>query len=168
MSSVFRVVALIALIAARAAPALCQLPETAQGEGFASVVAQLVRDSTTSVGIGGETIVTPADSITARLMREAGRPLDARPDSRLLCPGSTLASGETPPAPRGYFAKVEVRPSTDAADLASRTVIVTHSCGFMYRGKLGRGGAYALTEYWEVRLLDGRWRIARRTGVSVT
>ena len=114
--------------------------------------------------------VTPADSITARLLREAGHPVSPPSGSQvILCPGSTLANGAPAPGLRGYVLRVEVVPASDAPlDRTVRVVRVTHACRYMYQGEFHRGGVFATTAFWKVRLREGRWQIQRLLARSIT
>ena len=113
--------------------------------------------------------VTAEDTVTARLLREAGIPTSPPVRETLLCPGSTLANGAPPPGTRGYYLRLEIGPShREPSDSTVRVVQVTHACRFMYQGEFHRGGAFSTTMFWEVRLRDARWRIGRRLGFSIT
>lgn len=115
-------------------------------------------------------ILVAGDSTTARLFLEAGRSVPLREQGmQLLCPGSTLANGEPAPGPRGYFVGVSVHEITDPSAPGVRRVTVSHTCQFMHRGVLPRGGgAFMMGAIWELRLHDGRWRVARELGRMIT
>jgi hypothetical protein len=139
-------------------------------DGFASVIRTLVTDSAMAGAGRAERPATAADSVTVRLLEQAGLPMAPRVEGQaLLCPGSTLASGAPPPGVRGYYLRLEVVPGVqDPTDSTVRVVHVTHSCRYMYKGEFSRGGAFATTASWELRLRDGRWHIARWLGFSTT
>jgi hypothetical protein len=140
-------------------------------DGFASVIRVLVADSAMALGAGrAERPVTPADSVTARLLREAGHPVSPPSGAGdILCPASTLANGAPAPGLRGYVLDLTVVPSSDApTDRTVRTVRVTHFCRYMYQGEFHRGGLFATTAFWEVRLREGRWQIVRLLARSLT
>ena len=139
--------------------------------GFASVVRALVADSAMAWGAGrAERPATPADTVTARMLREAGHPVSPPSGPReILCPGSTLANGAPAPGLRGYVLRVEVVPTLDApTDSTARVVRVTHACRYMYQGEFSRGGVFATTAFWDVRLREGRWQIVRLLARSIT
>ena len=137
---------------------------------FAAVVRALVADSAMAGAGRAERPVTAEDSVTSRLLDQAGIPMASRVDGQaLLCPASTLANGAPPPGLRGYYLRVEVVPDVrNPADSTVRVVRITHSCQFMYQGTFSRGGTFATTAYWEVRLRDGHWQIARLLARSFT
>lgn len=139
-------------------------------DDFASVIRVLIADSAMTGAGRAERPVTAADSVTSRLLDQAGVPVAPRVDEQgLLCPASTLANGAPPPGPRGYYLRVEVVPDArNPTDSAVRVVRITHSCQFMYQGKFSRGGVFATTAFWEVRLRDGRWQIAGLLARSIT
>jgi len=152
----------------RSTPRTAARPES--DDGLASVIRVLVEDSAMAGAGRADRPVTAADPTTARLLRAAGH-LTALPvrGQMLLCPSSTLADGTPPPDARGYYLRLEVVPSLrEPSDSTVRVVEVTHSCRFMYQGEFSRGGVYSTTMFWEVRLRDGRWGIARRLGFSIT
>ena len=114
--------------------------------------------------------VTVADSLSARLLDQAGVPTAPRTTGQpLLCPASTLANGTPPPGLRGYYVRIEIVPDTDVpTDSTVRVVRITHSCRFMYRGEFSRGGVFATTAFWKVQLRAERWQIVRLLARSIT
>jgi hypothetical protein len=114
--------------------------------------------------------VTPIDTLTARLLNQAGVPVVPRIDGQdLLCPGSTLANGAPPPGPRGYYLRLDVAPGRqDPSDPTVRVISVTHACRYMYQGAFSRGGGFATTAFWEMQLRAGRWQVVRLLGRSIT
>jgi hypothetical protein len=128
----------------------------------------LLVDSARAIGAKADRTVWAADSVTAQLLRRAGHPLPPPPKGTTLCPGSSLASDAPAPGPRGYFVRVEVGPGSDPTDTTVRHVHITHSCQFMYRGAFSRGGVFATTEIWAVRLQDGRWQVDRLLARAIT
>lgn len=139
-------------------------------DGLASIVRVLVTDSAMTGAGRAERPVTVADSVTARLLNQAGVPTTPPVVGQaLLCPASTLASGAPPPGLRGYYVRVEVMPDADApTDSTVRVVGVTHSCRFMYQGEFSGGGVFLTRAFWKVQLRDERWQIVRLLGLSIT
>ena|SRR5829696_7392270 len=80
-------------------------------DGFASVIRVLVTDSAMGGAGRAERPATAADSITTRLLEQAGYRAAPRVEGQaLLCPASTLANGAPPPGLRGYYLRLEVVP----------------------------------------------------------
>ena len=144
--------------------------QASPADSFAAVIRTLVADSSMRGAGRAERPVTAADAVTARLLEEAGVPVASHVQGEdLLCPGSTLATGAPPRGPRGYYLRVETKPDARTpTDSTVHVVHLTYSCRFMYRGEFSRGGVFATTEFWEVHVRDGRWRIARLLGRAIT
>lgn len=138
-------------------------PQPSRDDGFGDVVRGIVTDSLVGGGRRDGAVYEPADAASDRLLREAGfAAVPIAGPQRPVCPGSTDATGAPAAAPVGYIVRVhrEAGPTSDALQLD-----VSVRCSFVYHGggrPFGQGGT------WELRLVNGRWRIARLVGDWIT
>jgi hypothetical protein len=127
------------------------------------VVRGLVADSLVGGGRRSGSVYTPGDAASDSLLREAGFAAEPLAGPRQpTCPGSTDKTGAPTGGAVGYIARVHREAESGPNVLR---LDVTVSCSFIYHGAargFGQGGT------WELRLVNGRWGIARRLADWIT
>jgi hypothetical protein len=142
-----------------ASPARPQPPISRTETGLRSLARQLVVDSLVCAGTRADELLEAVDSATAGMLRDArGRAPRVTPDSRLVCPASTEASGAPVARDRGHAVRLTVSATAVATE---RDVEAVLSCLFVHRG---RERGFATSRTWRVRLVDGQWRVVRLVG----
>ena len=91
-------------------------------------------------------------------MRLAQVPIHA--STNLYCPGGTEQNGQVVRGTLGYLVEVSMKGEGE-----TRVISVTKSCTFMFRGK---EHGFMQGSDFEIKRLDGHWRLNRQLGGFIT
>jgi hypothetical protein len=154
---------LVTVGAVAASIAEAQRPAPANKELYELTHAVVV-DSLTGGGWQEDQIFVAVDSASLALLVLAKVPATlAEQDETVTCPGSTLGTSGKVLTNVGYRVKVELQQSEDKAGWI---LSVNKSCGFVYQGRDPRGFLHGGT--WEIRKVNGSWRIIRQLHGVIT
>lgn len=143
----------------------CRAPapvQAAPDDGLGALLRSMVTDSLVGGGRRSDQRYVAANAASDSLLRASGLVLTPFSDVRqLACPGSTDAASEPVASEVGYIVRID-RAEQVPGVLRLKLMV---SCTFIFRGDR-RGFAQGST--WELRQLDGRWRVTSRFARWVT
>lgn len=146
------------VVSATASPSLNAQSSGVDSTGIALLVKAVVLDSLNGGGRVPGQVVWAADSTSAAwLSRAVAQIVAVSTASSITCPGSTTAENVPMQPPVGYQISVRVAATPDSAGWM---LSVSKACRFVFRGS-DRRGAFAEWARWEIRCIDGAWRIVR-------
>ena len=123
-----------------------------------ALLRQVVADSLEGGGRQAEQHLLAADSITRALLRSAAVAVDSSaPVQGVICPGTTIAPDSGAAPLFGYHVQVALRATPDSAGWLLRVAKWCTSG----TNSIGRQRGYMTTGLWEIRRVEGRWRIVR-------
>ena len=124
----------------------------------------IVVDSLAAGGWQDDQIFVAIDSSSLALLELAKVPATlAERGKTVTCPGSTTGTTGMVLTNIGYRVKVELQQSEDKAGWI---LGVNKSCEFVYQGRNPRGFLHGGT--WEIRKVNGSWRIIRQLHGVIT
>ena len=124
----------------------------------------IVVDSLAGGGWQDDQIFVAVDSTSLALLALAKVPATlAEQGKAVTCPGSTTGTTGKVLTNVGYWVKVELQQSEDKAGWILR---VNKSCQFVYQGRDPRRFLHGGT--WEIRKVNGSWRIIRQLHGVIT
>lgn len=160
LASLIRSVVIVGAIAGSIAKA--QPP--AADRGLYELTHAIVVDSLTGGGWQDDQIFVAIDSSSSALLALAKVPATlAEQGKKVTCPGSTTGTTGMVLTNVGYLVEVKLRPSDDKAGWI---LSVNKSCGFVYQGRNPKSFLHGGT--WEVRKVNGSWRIIRQIDGVIT
>ena len=128
---------------------------------------EIVRDVVVNSLHGGgwqeDQIFVARDSASFALLVSANVPATYEPTKVVTCPGSTTGTTGKILTNLGYWVKVDLEKSDDTAGWI---LSVNKSCQFVYQGRDPRGFLHGGT--WEIRKVNGSWRIVRQLRGIIT
>jgi hypothetical protein len=155
-------VALVFLIFASSARAQATLPIA--DKDVLRLTHSVVTDSLVGGGQRSDQSFFSADSSSARLLALINVPAArSQPGKSVPCPGSTNISGGPASLGVGYRIKVQLLSTEDSTGWLLK---LTKSCLFIYQGQEPRG--FYEGGSWEIRKVDGVWRIVRMLDRVIT
>jgi hypothetical protein len=156
------VAALVFLIFASSAGAQASLPIA--DKDLLRLTHSIVTDSLVGGGQRIDQSFFSADSSSARLLALINVPAArSQPGNSVTCPGSTNISGGPVSSGVGYRVKVQFFSTEDSIAWLLK---LTKSCLFIYQGEEPRG--FYEGGSWEIRKVDGVWRIVRMLDRVIT
>jgi len=145
----------------RAQSALSRTPAPA----VFALLRQVVADSLEGGGRQAGQHLLAADSITRALLGSEAVAVDSSaPVQGVICPGTTSAPDSGAAPLFGYHLQVALRATPDSAGWLLRVAKWCRSG----TNSVGRQRGYMTTGLWEIRRVDGRWRIVRTLERDVT
>jgi hypothetical protein len=124
----------------------------------------VVTDSLRGGGVQNGQHFVAADSLSAAILTSASVAVDVNTEtSQIICPGSTTAAKAPMPSRVGY--RVRVRLET-TPDRGGWLLSVEKGCSFVYGGRDAR--AFGEGARWEIRRVEGAWRIVRTIDHFIT
>jgi hypothetical protein len=126
------------------------------GGQFASAIRSLIVDSLKDLGHGrsNQHLYWGADSSSQAILRATGlRVASSRIDSLPLCTGS-VKGGVAVTEGIGFRVQISLRPLTDDR----RDISISVSCRW---GRGGRLNGFAEGGKWELRRVEGQWRVTQ-------
>jgi hypothetical protein len=139
-------------------------PSAAADKEFHKLTHAIVVDSLAGGGWQDDQIFVAMDSSSLALLALAKVPATlAKQGKTVTCPGSTTGTTGMVLTNVGYWVKVELQRSKDKAGWI---LSVNKSCEFVYQGRDPRGFLHGGT--WEIRKVNGSWRIIRQLHGVIT
>jgi hypothetical protein len=139
-------------------------PSAAADKELHELTHAIVVDSLAGGGWQDDQIFVAIDSSSLALLALAKVPATlAEQGKTVTCPGSTTGTTGMVLTNVGYWVKVELQQSEDEAGWI---LSVNKSCEFVYQGRVPRGFLHGGT--WEIRKLNGFWRIIRQLHGVIT
>jgi hypothetical protein len=124
---------------------------------LAEITRAVVVDSLRGGGWQEDQIFVARDSASLTLLALAKVPATlAEPGKAVTCPGSTTGTTGKILTNLGYWVDAELKESDDKSGWI---LSVTKSCQFVYQGRDPR--AFGQGRVWEIRKVNGSWRIIR-------
>ena len=139
-------------------------PPAAADKELHELTHAIVVDSLAGGGWQDDQVFVAIDSSSLALLALAKVPATiAEQGKPVTCPGSTTGTTGMVLTNVGYWVKVELQQSEDKAGWI---LSVNKRCEFIYRGRVPRGFLHGGT--WEIRKVNGSWRIVRHLHGVIT